>query len=203
MPKESASVNDFKRETPFAGLRPAGTGSGVFAIERIDLSIATVRARRDKAAELAAAVAHHFGIVLPKGAVSAANNGVVFLGTGPGKWLAISETPNPDFVTNLEAELDGLASVAYQSGALGVLQLTGPALLPVLEKGLQIDLAPGVFPVNSVSVTSIAHIGATLWKVDDAPTIDVAIARSLSGSFRHWLEVSAAVYGLSLQRSST
>ncbi len=196
-------MHELKRESPFAALRPAGSGNGVVAIERSDLSIATVMARRNKSAELGAAVERHFGIVLPAGAKWTANKGVMFLGTGPGKWLAISEAQNPDFVANLEAQLQGVASVADQSGALGVLRLTDPALLPTLEKGLQIDLAPGAFPVTSVAVTSIAHIGTTVWKVDDTPTIDVAVARSLAGSFRHWLEVSAAVYGLSLQRAST
>lgn len=195
-------MHDLKRESPFAGLRPAGTGNGVIAVERNDQSIATVMARRDKSAELGAVVQSNFGIVLPTGAKCAANNGVMFLGTGPGKWLAISEAQNPGFVASLEAQFQGFASVADQSGALGVLRLTGPALLPTLEKGLQIDLAPDAFPVNCVAVSSIAHIGTTLWKVDDTPTIDIAVARSLAGSFRHWLEVSAAVYGLSLQRAS-
>ncbi len=195
-------MHDLRRESPFASLRPMGVGNGIVAVERTDLAIATVMARRDKSVELSAAVERNFGIVPPAGAEWAGNNGVIFLGTGPGKWLAISEVPNPDFVVTLETELQGLASVAEQSGALGVLRLTGSALLPTLEKGLQIDLEPSAFPANSVAVTSIAHIGATLWKVDEQPTIDVAVARSLAGSFQHWLEVSAAVYGLSLQRSS-
>lgn len=194
---------NLKHESPFAELRPAGIGNGVVVIERSGLAIATVMARRDKAVELGAAAKSYFAIALPAGATWVAGNGVVFLGTGPGKWLAIGETNHPDFVANLEAQFQGVASVADQSGALGVLRLTGPALLPVLEKGLQIDLAPSTFPVNSVAVTSIAHIGTTLWKVDDTPTFDVAVARSLADSFRHWLEVSAAAYALSLQRAST
>lgn len=195
-------MHDLRRENPFAGLRPIGVGDGVVAVERIDLAIATVMVRRDKSVELSAAVERNFGIVPPAGAKWAGNNGVMFLGTGPGKWLAISEVQTADFVTRLETQLQDLASVANQSGGLGVLRLTGSALLPTLEKGLQIYLAPSAFPANSVAVTSIAHIGATLWKVDEQPTIDVAVARSLAGSFQHWLEVSAAVYGLSLQRSS-
>ncbi len=196
-------MHDLRRESPFANLRSMGAGTGVIVVERTDLAIATVIARRDKTVELSAAVERHFGIVPPAGAKWAGNNGVKLLGTGPGKWLAISEVQTADFVTTLETQLHGLASVADQSGGLGVLRLTGSALLPTLEKGLQIDLTPDAFPTNSVAVTSIAHIGTTLWKIDDRPTIDIAVARSLAGSFQHWLEVSAAVYGLSLQRSST
>jgi methylglutamate dehydrogenase subunit D len=81
-----------------------------------------------------------------------------------------------------------------------VLRLSGRALSETLAKGVQIDLAPAAFPTGSVAVTSIAHIGATLWKVDDRPTIDVAVARSLSNSFLHWLEASASSCGLTVVR---
>ena len=118
---------------------------------------------------------------------------------GPGKWLAMDDKHGTAFVQTLETKLQGLASVVEQSGGLGVLRLAGPALPETLEKGVQIDLAPGAFPVGSVAVTSIAHIGVTLWKVDAAPTIEIAVARSLAGSFFHWLELSASAHGLSKQ----
>jgi hypothetical protein len=34
--------------------------------------------------------------------------------------------------------------------------------------------------------------------VDDRPTIDIAVARSLSNSFLHWLETSASFRGLTI-----
>jgi len=195
-------VHDLVNESVFASLRPIGSGNGVVAVERVGLAIATVLLRRGKLGELSDTVKNNFNIALPVGPKWTANNGIAFLGTGPGKWLAISETHDVAFVRNLETQLQGQASVVEQSGGLGVLRLTGPALLDTLEKGVQIDLAPEVFPAGSVAVTSIAHIGATLWNVDDGPTIDIAVARSLAGSFQHWLEVSAAVHGLSVQRTS-
>jgi sarcosine oxidase subunit gamma len=195
-------VRDLVSESVFASLRSVGGGDGVVATERVGLAIATVLARRGKLGELCAAVENNFNILLPAGPKRAANNGVAFLGTGLGKWLAISESRDAAFVRSLETRLQERASVVDQSGLLGVVRLTGPALLDTLEKGVQIDLAPGAFPAGSVAVTSIAHIGATLWKVDDGPTIDIAVARSLADSFQHWLEVSTAVYGLSIQRAA-
>jgi methylglutamate dehydrogenase subunit D len=195
-------VRDLVNESVFAGLRPVGSSDGVVAVERVGLAIATVLVRRGKLGELSAAVENSFSIALPVGAKWTANNGVAFLGTGPDKWLAISESHNTAFVRNLANQLQGRASVVEQSGGLGVLRLSGSALLETLEKGVQIDLAPEVFAAGSVAVTSIAHIGTTLWKVDDGPTIDIAVARSLAGSFQHWLEVSAAVHGLSVQRTA-
>jgi heterotetrameric sarcosine oxidase gamma subunit len=193
-------VPDLVHDSAFAGLRAAGAGDGVVAVERIGLAIATIILRRDKLRELAAAVTANFAVDLPVGAEWTANNGVAVLGTGPGKWLAINDTRDTEFVSNLETQLKGFASVVEQSDGLGVLRLSGPALSETLAKGIQIDLAPAAFPTGSVAVTSIAHIGATLWKVDDRPTIDVAVARSLSNSFLHWLEASASSCGLTVVR---
>lgn len=191
-------MRDLVNESAFAGLRAAGDGNGVVAVERVGLAIATVIQRRGKSRELSAAVTANFAIDLPVGAEWTAKNGVALLGTGPGKWLAISEARDTEFVRTLETKLWGLASVVEQSDGLGVLRLTGPALLETLAKGVQIDLAPDAFPTGSVVVTSIAHIGSTLWKVDDRPTIDIAVARSLSNSFLHWLETSASFRGLTI-----
>lgn len=191
---------DLVHDSAFAGLRAAGAGNGVVAVERIGLAIATVILRPGKLRELSAAVTANFAIDLPVGAEWTANNGVALLGTGPAKWLAINDAHDTEFVSNLETQLQGFASVVEQSDGLGVLRLSGPALSETLAKGVQIDLAPAAFPTGSVAVTSIAHIGATLWKVDDRPTIDVAVARSLSNSFLHWLEASASSCGLTVVR---
>jgi heterotetrameric sarcosine oxidase gamma subunit len=193
-------VPDLVHDSAFAGLRAAGAGDGVVAVERIGLAIATIILRRDKLRELSAAVTANFAIDLPVGAEWTANNGVALLGTGPGKWLAINDSRDTEFVSDLGTQLQGFASVVEQSDGLGVLRLSGRALSETLAKGVQIDLAPAAFPTGSVAVTSIAHIGATLWKVDDRPTIDVAVARSLSDSFLHWLEASASSCGLTVVR---
>ncbi len=188
---------DLANESVFARLRSPVDGHGMTATERVGLAIATVMVRRHKHAELSDAVGNLLGIALPAGAKWASQDGVAFLGTGPGKWLALSDASGAAFVKTLESKLQGLASVVEQSGGLGVLRLAGSNLFETLAKGVQLDLAPDMFPVGSVAVTSIAHIGVMLWKVDDAPTVDIAVARSLCGSFQHWLEMSASARSLS------
>jgi heterotetrameric sarcosine oxidase gamma subunit len=190
-------VLDLQTRSAFERLRPAGTGSGVIATERLQLTIATVMRRKDKGPEFAAAVKRKFGFDPPDEPRWVSARGTAMLGIGRGKWLAIREQDEDgSFFARLSAKLEGLASVIEQSNALGVLRLSGPMLHPTMEKGVQLDLAARTFPVGSVAVTSIAHIGVTLWKVDEAPTIDVAVARSLADSFLHWLESSAALHGL-------
>jgi sarcosine oxidase subunit gamma len=84
-----------------------------------------------------------------------------------------------------------LASVSEQSAGYAVLRLRGPGAAELLQKGAFIDLDPRVFAVGDAAVTVIAHIGVVLWKVDDAPTFDVAVFRSLLGSFQDWIAAAS------------
>ena len=184
----------------FDHLRPVGSGDGVDAIERVGLGLATVLLRRGKSGEFVQQVKRRFGIELADAPMRYGYERMSFVGIGPGKWLAVFEAPTANFIEDLQLDLDGLASVADQSHAFGVLRLSGPALLPTLEKGVQIDLSAEAFPTGRAAVTNIAHLGTILWKVDDAPSFDLAVARSVAGSFCHWLEASAAVHGLAIQQ---
>lgn len=181
-------------------LRPVGSGDGVSATERVGLGLATIMLRRGKSCELLQQVKRCIGIELADAPARYWFNQKSFIGTGNGKWLAVFEAAAPSFVENLQLELKGLASVVDQSHAFGVLRLSGPALPATLEKGVQIDLSPDAFPVGYAAVTNIARLGVNLWKVDDAPTFDIAITRSVAGSFCHWLEASAAIHGLAVHR---
>jgi methylglutamate dehydrogenase subunit D len=184
----------------FDTLRPVGSGDGVTAIELVGLGMATVMIRRGKSAELLQQVKRRLGIELADAPMRYRFGRTSLIGAGNGKWLAVCETPTANFMEELQRELDGLASIVDQSHAFGVLRLSGPALLATLEKGVQINLSPDAFQVGRAAVTSIAHIGVNLWKVDDTPTFDIAVTRSFAGSFCHWLEASAAVHGLAVHR---
>ncbi len=47
-------------------------------------------------------------------------------------------------------------------------------------------------------MTWCAHVDVTLWQRDDEPTYDVVMPRGFAGSFWHWLEESAAEYGIAV-----
>jgi heterotetrameric sarcosine oxidase gamma subunit len=184
----------------FDALTSVGSGDGVSATERVGLGMATVMLRPGKSGEFVQKVKQHCGIELADAPVRCRLGQTSFIGTGTGKWLAVFDRPTPDFLEELRLEFNGLASVVDQSHACGVIRLCGPAVLATLEKGVQIDLAPDLFPVGRAAVTNVAHVGVTLWKVDDAPTFDIAVTRSFAGSFCHWLEASAAAQGLAVHR---
>ena len=106
-----------------------------------------------------------YGVALEDAPKCASGRAVTFIGIGPGKWLAMSQRAEPGFVAVLAAQLDGLASVVEQSDGLAVLQLSGPALPALLEKGFQIDC--DAFGADGAAVTSVHHVGATIWATGD------------------------------------
>lgn len=176
-------------------VRPAG----VAVWERPELALASVLARRGSEAALAAKVAEAFNVALPATPRHARTGPIAFAWTGPGHWLAIVEKESGHrFEARLRSALGPLASISDQSDGKAVIRLAGPRARATLAKGLPVDLDPAAFQPGSALVSAIAHIGVHLWQVDDAPTYDIAVARSYAPSLWHWLAASAAEFGLTV-----
>jgi heterotetrameric sarcosine oxidase gamma subunit len=173
---------------------------GVTIAERVDIGVATVMARKGRAAALHEAVRTAYGVALPDTSRHVAGPSAGFIGTGPGQWLAVSERlPNGDLAADLARRLSGLASVSDQSDGRAILRISGPRARDVLAKGLPIDLHPSVFTPGSAATGVISLMGVTVWQVDDAPTYDIAVFRSLAGNFWKWLTDSAAEFGYTVE----
>jgi sarcosine oxidase subunit gamma len=173
---------------------------GVIATEVRNAGLALVTARKGQRAPLAETVRSTFGVALPDAPRRVAGHDIAFIWSGPDQWLA-HMAPAP--AAGMEAELTplaGMAALVDQSHGRTVLRVTGPRVRDALAKGFPIDLHPRAFRTGDTAVTSVAHIGAQLWQVDDAPTYEIAVARGFALSFWHWLEASAAEYGLELTR---
>jgi sarcosine oxidase subunit gamma len=172
---------------------------GVTISERVDIGLATVAARRGKTEALDAAVRAAYGVDLPANSTVATGRGVAFMGTAPGQWFAVSESPaNGAFADDLTQKLDGLASITDQSDGRAVIRISGPRARDALAKGVPIDLHPAVFRTGSAATTVIGLIGAQIWQVDEAPTYDIAVFRGFAGSFWGWLTSSAAEFGCTI-----
>jgi sarcosine oxidase subunit gamma len=168
----------------------------------LGLGLATVAARKGQAEALKAAVKSVYGVQLPESSRVAQGANVSFVGYGPGQWLALSEQlANEALARDLAQRLKGLASISDQHGGRTVLRLSGPRARDVLAKGLPIDLDPRVFPLGSAATSTISLIGVQLWQVDDAPSYDIAVFRSVSASFWRWLTTSAAEFGYEVTSS--
>jgi methylglutamate dehydrogenase subunit D len=186
-------VAELKYQSPWKALGPVGRGAGITAVSVDGRAVATVMLRKGRMSELADRVAQLYSIVLRDQPRRSAANNIAFLGIGPGKWLAMSDQPAAGFVADMAAGLEGLAAVVDQSDAVAILRLSGPALAATLKKGFQIDLRR--FEIGDCAVTSVHHQGVTIWKVDNE-SFEVAVARSLTASFQHWLAASAGADGL-------
>lgn len=167
---------DLTSVSAFDGLlRPAGTGEGLTVRERTGFGLATIMAA-DRAAPAPR---------LP--------GGVRLLGISRGVWLALGEGGSA-FAAGLATMLAGTAHIADQSGAYGLLELTGPKAPDVLAKGLPVDLHAAAFPDEAVAVSQIARIGVIVWRIPGG--FALLTPRSSGGSFWHWLALSASAYGL-------
>ena len=185
--------------SPWAGLWRRGrfgrTGPepGVVIAEPPRSAAATLLARKgQEGAVLAAAAA--WGVELPTRPAWAMGGPILFVWTGPGQWLVRGLASFSD----LEADLAGFAASAVlinQSHGRAVVSVGGPNARDVLAKGFEIDLHPRAFQPGDAAVTVAAGISAILWQLDDRPTYEIAVPRSMAGSLWHWLSASAAEFG--------
>ncbi len=181
--------------------RPGGPdAAGVVVRERTGLQIATLIARSDAAA-LAKAAADGLGLALPASSKRVEKDDLAVVGVGPRTWMLIRAGQKP-LADELQLRFGPLAAVSDQSSGYGVLRISGPKARATFEKGLSIDLHPRAFTPGDAAATACAHIGVTLWQLDETPSYEVALFRSLAGSFWHWLSESAAEYGLRVDDAS-
>ena len=156
-----------------------------------EVQIVSIAARRGKAGELKDRLRTLLRIEAPDGPRRSWTDDLSLLGVGPDRWLAVREAASPPLFA-LELELAGLAAVCDQGDAYAVFAVAGPAARRVLAKGAPVDLDPGVFGLDSVAATLVAHMGVILWRTEDG--FRIAVFRSYAASFRHWLDGAAAEF---------
>jgi len=196
-----------KARAPLAGFAwPGRYGAatpkpGLVIVERNNLAIAAMMARRGKEQDLKSAVATAYWLDLPDGPRVTRKAAVSFAGIGVQQWMATAEPPeSSDFVLRLCDRVAGLASVANQSDSRVVLRLHGDRVRDVLAKGVPVDLHPRRFRTGDIASTVITYIGVQIEQLDDRPTFQLMASRSLAGSLWSWLTKSAAEFGYEVVR---
>ncbi|MFI5014126.1 MAG: sarcosine oxidase subunit gamma [Hyphomicrobiales bacterium] len=172
---------------------------GLIVSERTGLSLASIIPRKGQSGALAALVKSAYGFDLPAtprlgGGPMPDGRSITFIWAGLDQWLAVTEGME-NVERELTAALGKRAMIADQSDGRCVLRLRGPKAREVLAKGVAVDLHPRVFKTGDVALTTVAHLGVQLWQLDEAPTFEIAVFRSLAGSFWSWLAASAAEFG--------
>lgn len=186
---------------PFDTVAPAGhyglaNATGITATRLEGLAIATLQARKGAGAALVETLRQSLtpAFVDAPRAVSAGN--AVFIGTGPARWLALSDE-DAELAATLAKTAGPLAAVTEQSDAFVVFDLRGARVPDTLAKGALIDLDPRAFQIGDTATTVIAHLGVTLWRAGEE-CWRLLVGRSLHAAFCRFLIASAAEYGLEL-----
>ena len=114
---------------------------------------------------------------------------------GPNSWMIItsdeeSGRKSGELLKTLQKAVGDLAAVVDQSHGRCGLRLSGLHASEVMAKNTAIDLHPVAFAAGNCALTSVAHMSALVVQVDDAPTYDLFVARSLARSFVHAIEHS-------------
>lgn len=176
--------------------------AGVRLALRSDLALASVMVRKGQDDALAARVREHFSLDLPRKSRRVEGQGIAFVCTGPGQWLAISEAADGHaFERSLREKLGGTASISDQSDGRMVIRVSGPQARLAIQKGVLIDLHPRAFGPGDAAVTTIAHIGAAFWQIGEAPAYEFAVFRSFARAFWRWLEEAGAEFGVDVAAS--
>lgn len=193
----------FAETSPWAGTLKRGrfgsTGNeaGVSIAESTRGAMGLIAARKGSGPDLVRAAAAA-GLDLPTLPRWVKARDLTVLWAGPGQWLV----RRPGSFTDLESQLSGLAASASlidQSHARAALTVSGPKVRDALAKGFEIDLHPRAFRTGDVAVTAAVGIAALIWQLDDRPTYEIAVPRSMAGSFWDWLSDAAAEYGYAVR----
>lgn len=112
---------------------------------------------------------------------------------GPNNWMIIANDEETgrkpgELLESLKKAVGDLAAVVDQSHGRCGLRLSGVHAPAVMAKNTAIDLHPRVFGPGNCALTSVAHMSALVVQVDDSPTYDLFVARSLARSFAHAIE---------------
>ena len=171
-------------------------GSPGFVLQELtQFALASVIARKDRAAQAAEAAQRAIGASPSFTPVITAGNDLTFVWSGPGHWLALGPQATETIETRLGVVFGTHASVFDQSGSRVLLDIRGPRARDVLAKGVSIDLHPRAFRTGDVAVTTASHLAVHLWQVADEPVYRLLVVRTWFDSLWRWLAASAAEYG--------
>ena len=173
--------------------------TGVLVCER-NPQLATMIVYKGRRPDVSARLETRYGLALPDGPRRVANGALAVIGLGPRAWLFQREAGRP-LAAELSEAIGDAAAVTDQSDGYATLRLIGPRAAALLEKGVSIDLHDGVFVPGSAAVTSCAHLGIMLWRIEnenDHPVYEIAVFRSLARSLWHFIEESASEFGFAV-----
>jgi sarcosine oxidase subunit gamma len=179
---------------------PEAARPGVSLTERPACAIWQISAWREAdIAPLRGALAEQLGVTLPEGPVAASAGDVALFHVAPRRWwLVLPEDRSIDLAARLAAAVTRRAALTDLSHGRTVLRLSGLASRNVLQKLCRIDLHPRAFPVGCVAQTPLGQVTALIHALDDGPSFDLYLPRSLAYSAVESLIDAATGFGLEM-----
>ena len=142
----------------------------------------------------AAAISKALGIDCPiEPGICNSDDHIQLAWNGPNSWMIITSDGvsglKPDeLLATLKKAVGDLAAVIDQSHGRCGLRLSGKHARAVMAKNCAMDLHPRAFKAGNCALTSVAHMSTLVVQLDDTPSYDLFVARSLARSFVHAIE---------------
>jgi heterotetrameric sarcosine oxidase gamma subunit len=179
--------------------------AGIRLIERTGVAIWQVAAWREAdVPAVRARLRTSLRVTLPEqpnGAASAGGPTAVWI--APRRLWLVASAQDAVSLAGLPDLLAGRAAVTDLSHARVVLRLSGPEARAALAKLCRIDLHPKAFAPGRTAQTPLGQIPALIHCVDEAPTFDLYLPRSLARSAAEMLIDAAAEFGLEIGTQPT
>ena len=162
--------------------------------ERKSLTVIQVLAYANQYQAAAAAISKALGIECPASpGICNTNKHTQIAWNGPNSWMIIASGEGTkrkpgELLRSLQKAVGNLGAVVDQSHGRCGLRLSGKHARKVMAKNTSIDLHPLAFAPGQCALTAVAHMSALVIQVDDAPSYDLFVARSLARSFAHAIE---------------
>jgi methylglutamate dehydrogenase subunit D len=157
-------------------------------LERSDVAITHVSARRRSGAALAEAARARFGKDLPSTPHVVDAGGTMIVWAGPEQWLIIEpRTEGVDASAKLATAFAGLASTVDVSDSRTIFRVGQTRPSEALARSMRIDFEDRAFKPGDAAITQVSHLGIMVWRLPDGSGYEFACARTYSRDFLGWL----------------
>lgn len=159
--------------------------------ERKSLTVIQVLAFANQYQDVATAVSKTLGIECATSpGICNANEHTQVAWNGPNSWMIIVNDEEAKLkpgalLKSLQQSVGEIGAVVDHSHGRCALRLSGIHAPKVMAKNTAIDLHSLAFSPGQCALTAVAHTSALVIQVDDLPTYDLFVARSLARSFVH------------------
>jgi sarcosine oxidase subunit gamma len=194
-------MSEFAWKSPLRGLivpgrHGGGDGPPGVVYGELRRSLYSITPARGCTDEVSRLLRGRLGLSLPNSGHFETDGGFSLIWSGLNQWMLAGPPgqPGPDF-RDLRKLLDDNAALVDHGDARAIFRVSGTGARRTLARLCAVDLHPRRFGPGRCAATRMAHIGALLQQLDDAPTFEVHVFRGFAESFHDELREAATEFG--------